>query len=1110
MLLRIYLGRAGTGKTGKIMHEINECVQKSQHNLILVVPEQYSHDAERLLCQLCGDSASMYAQVLSFTRMCSRAFSELGGVADRFLDDAGKSLVMSRAVELASQYTKVYGRLSKKSEFINKLVATAKEFRSSQITISDINNAAITANPTLRDKLEDISIIFQIYWSMMQNEIFDPDERLDRLAELLPYTEFTHNSKIWFDGFSDFTSQQYAVIKELLKCAADITFCFNCDSLSSDEPVFENSRNTVKKLIKLSDELGIEYKLITFDGAMSDRPDALRAVENIIISNNNGGFAQYDKSVSAFSCSDPTEECEVAAAKVIELVKTGCRYKDIAVAVGNMSSYTAILTSVFAKYNVPVYYDSKLDVLNMPPILAVISALKIINGGWSYDDVFTYLKTGFSNISREECDLIENYVLMWNIRGSMWYRAEDWTFSQGGYKDAADDTVLEYINNIRNKIYPPLIKLQRAMEAALNNADRITALCAFADDIELVENIEKNAEAFDFAGDRYMSECYYSVGQMLTEVFEQFFNVAGEHDCKTDEFIYQLTMLFSQYDIGVIPTSVDTVSVGDFSRSRKYNIKHLIVLGMTEDCVPLVSQSDGVFSDDERDELISLNFGLAQSSVQRLYGDLTSVYEVLTQPHDTLTLMYPLSDTVGGGVNPSYIFKNIVDALGIPVINPAVSEYKTLVKAPCSEFAAVYGEHDCVAAAAAEVLENDKSFTELKNAVEQMKMLHRKVLSADAAKRLYGDKVTMTASRVDKYKSCKYSYFLQYGLKAKPRTKAEFDASVIGTFMHYILENVTRDIESVGGFSKVSEEDCIALTKKYVAEFVKNELQDMKDKTARFTYLFNSLTDNAVSIVLNMAAELKNSDFKPLDFELDFSNAGDLPPYEISDGETSLAVRGIVDRVDGWVCGDKLYIRVVDYKTGVKTFNLSDIWYGMGMQMLIYLFALKHMGKERYNMDVVPAGVLYAPAREVLLAESRHVTEAQLEKDRVKNLKRSGLIIDDAAVIDAMEHGDAKTYLPVKITKNGDYTGDNLANAEQLGILAKHIDKVLLDISREIFDGCVDADPYYKSQIDNSCMYCDYYHACHYNENSDGEYRTLTKLKAAEVWTNLRKEAENE
>lgn len=1109
-MLRIIMGRAGSGKTGRIMSEIKTHIENGEGGIILVVPEQYSHDAERLLCESCGDSASMYAQVLSFTRMCARVFAEQGGGADTYLDDAGKFLVMSRAIELSADHTRVYGRLSKKSEFISKLTATAKEFRSSKITISDILEVSSKSRPALKDKLTDLALILEIYRGLLKNDVRDPDERLDKLAEMLPDGNFAKNSYIWFDGFYDFTAQQFCIIEVLAKMAKDITICLNCDDLNSDDILFEHSRNTVKNLIKLAEKLHIECEILELSDSMKDCPDELRFLEKNLFSHNPETFDGECSAVSAFVCSNPTEECELAAAKAIELVQNGARWQDIAVAAGDYDAYAAVIESVFKKYNVPVYQNTKLDILQMPPVLAITSAIKTISDGWSYEDIFTYLKTGFADISREECDILENYVMMWNIRGSLWYRDEPWTFSQDGYKGAAEDNILNQLNNIRNKVTAPLKTLQENMKSAAINKDRLSAIVDFIEQISLYRQIEERAEALIANSDRYMADSYYNLGEIITTAIEQLYNVAGDFSVTLDEFAYQLQLLLSQYDIGVIPTSVDSVSVGAVSRLRKRNVKHLFVLGMTEGSIPQISESDGVFSDAERDELISMNLSLAQTSIQRLYGDITSVYDIITMPSDTLTVMYPTGDSAGSTNKPSYIFENILNLLGIIPNSPKQGDYKIFSKIPCREFAAISKSTDSTAAAAAEYFSEDKDFKDLLEVLSDISQLQRKYLSPEHAKKLYGDKVTMTASRVDKYNSCRYAYFLQYGLKAKPRTKAEFDASVIGTFIHYLLENVTREVESLGGFAVVDDNECTQITRKYVAEFVENDLQNMKDKTVRFKYLFDSLTEDAVSVVLNMASELRSSDFRPLDFELDFSYDGELPPYEVKNDNTSLAVRGVVDRVDGWVHDGKLYIRVVDYKTGIKSFSLSDVWYGMGMQMLIYLFALKSMGKQRYDMDVVPAGVLYAPAREVLLSESRYVTDSELEKNRVKNLKRSGLILNDETVIEAMEHGDSKIYLPIKTAKDGSFTGDSLASAEQLGILAKHIDKVLLDISKEIFSGDVSADPYYRSQIDNSCMYCDYFHACHYSESRDGKYRELTKLKSPDVWLNLQKEAEDE
>ena len=1105
LLLKIYIGRAGSGKTSKIFNEIKEAVLSEKENLILSVPEQYSHDAERMLCQFCGDKASLYAQVLSFTRMCSRVFAETGGIADRFIDEAGKILVMSRALELVSEQLKVYGGLSKRSEFISKLVETAKEFRSSKITVDRIIETSFCMDASLKDKLSDIAIIFRVYWGLMNNEVLDPDERLDRLCEKISDAGLFENASVWFDGFDDFTAQQYCVIEEILKKAEDVIVCLNCDGIYSDEPVFEIARNTAKTLIRFAEDNNIPVETVLFENSMQGKAQTLKFLEKTLFSNTDTKFDGVNSEVSAYVCSNMTEECEMAAALAIQLVQNGARWDDIAVAVSDFDAYFAVLGSVFEKYGIPIYSDTKLDILNLPPVLAVISALRIITDGWKYEDVFTYLKTGFANISREDCDVLENYVHMWNIRGAMWYRSEPWTFSQDGYKGEADEKYVERINEIRLRVKKPLVKLRKAISAASVNGDKLTAICEFFDDISLPENIEKYADKFCSNGDYYMAECYMNLGEIIMSALEQFYSVAGDFDTKNEDFVYQLGLLFSKYDVGVIPTSVDNVFVGDISRLRKRDVKHLFVLGMTEGAVPTVTSASGIFSDAERDELISVNFGLSKSSVYRLFGDVNSVYKLLTMPAESLTIMYPLADASGASLNPSYIFENIADMFGLDAVKPKISDYKLWAEKPCREYAAIYSKTEAEAASAGCVFEQDEEFSHLLGAIDEVSSLHRKTLTPESAKKLYGDKITMTASRVDKYKSCKYAYFLQYGLKAKPRMKAEFDASVIGTFVHYILENVTRDIEASCGFKNINDDECIKLTKKYVDLFVTKELGEMQDKTARFKYLFESLCDNTVSVVLNMINELKKSDFRPLDFELDFSDNGDISPYNVTSNDAQLFVRGVVDRVDGWVHDGKLYVRVVDYKTGTKTFNLSDIWYGMGLQMLIYLFALKAMGKERYGMEIVPAGVLYAPAKEVLLSESRHVSDAELEKNRLKNLRRSGLILADDEVIEAMENGDDKIYLPLKKSKEGTYTGDSLATAENLGLLAKHIDEILVDISKEIFNGNVSADPYYRSQVDNSCMYCDYFHACHYSEETDGKYRTLTKLKTPDIWLKLQK-----
>lgn len=308
-------------------------------------------------------------------------------------------------------------------------------------------------------------------------------------------------------------------------------------------------------------------------------------------------------------------------------------------------------------------------------------------------------------------------------------------------------------------------------------------------------------------------------------------------------------------------------------------------------------------------------------------------------------------------------------------------------------------------------------------------------LSRASVRALYGEKLRLSASRIDKFASCRFAYFMQYALKAKPREPAGFTAPEMGTFMHRILEQVSREAASMGGYKSVDDETVTRLCDKYIDEYITRELNDFRDKSKRFEYLFRRLTGSVHRIVLDLADELRRSDFQPLSFELDFADTPQLPPLELGEGEDKLVLTGIADRVDGWLHDGKLYLRVVDYKTGRKKFDLSDVLYGMNLQMLLYLFSLGENGKLLYGEEIVPAGVLYVPARDGVISEDGDISDAELEKKRSKGLRRSGLVLSDPEVIRAMEHADTPKYIPVDFKKNGP-AGDALVSAERLGTLA--------------------------------------------------------------------------
>jgi len=1111
LMLRLILGRAGSGKTSRIMREIKHCGESGEKRLCLVVPDQYSHNAERLLCEVCGNALSLYGEVLTFRRFASRVFDEVGGICGSVVDKSGRMLIMSRALETAMPDLRVFCRRTGNSAFIADLVETASEFKNACITVSDIEAVSKKAAYPLDDKLHDLALIYDIYWSYFDVSHLDPDDLLTRAAELLPDSSYADGVSIWLDGFDDFSALQLDFIGALLANGADVTVPLTCDGLAGDSDVFGLTRSTAAQLIALAQRLGVQYDTEHMRRISDEHASCFDALENMLVSGISCSCeAACDGKISLFTAKTPAEECECAAASILSLVKSGYRWQDISVVTGSWEQYRAIGKSIFAKYGIPVYMTEKTDILMLPPASLISSAICTVVSGWEYSHIFRYLKTGLCDITREECDLLENYVLKWGIRGQMWYREEDWDLSPDGYESSSseqDAGLLERLNDIRRRVAGPLLAFQEALQSADTAAEKLRALYAFLVSGSLPEKLKRRSEEYDISGDMQLSRVYSQIWDTFVDVMEQFNDAAGDMRCELTEFLRLWELALTQYNIGTIPSALDMVSFGDMERVRRRGTRCMIVIGATDDVLPHITETSGVFSDFEREELISSGLALHISPTDRILRDLFALYASLTLPDEHLIMTCPENDHSGTEKRPAPVMLQIAQLFSLPVERVDISACRLTARIPCFEhaIAARSGAHN--SQLAARLCRYDTSMSQKLDAAQNAASMQRGVMSEQSARRLYGENIHMTASRVDKYYSCRYSYFLRYGLKIKPRRKAELDPSIIGSFMHYVLENVTRDIKAEGGFRAVADDRCIRLSEKYVSQYAQDVLQGVDNKSGRFKYLFEKLAKDVSQIVLEMASELRRSDFEPLDFELDFSNSGELPPPELCDGDTHVEVSGFVDRVDGWLHDGKLYLRVIDYKTGRKTFSLSEVWNGLGLQMLIYLFALGRSGSERYGSEIVPAGVVYVPARDMLVSVPRSASDSEIAKKRAEQIMRSGLILDEPEVIEAMENGDSKRYIPVRIGKTGEFSGSSLVTAERLGRLSKHIDKLLIQVGRELRSGYLAADPYYRSPQEDACRVCDYRQACAFGTCPGDDRRHVTRLKTPEVWDLLEKEA---
>ena len=1092
-MLRLILGRAGTGKTGMLLDELRARVAAKRPGGYLIVPEQYSHEAERELAGRCGDSASLYAEVLSFTRLAYRAALDAGGSARTYIDKGGRLLQLAVALDQIGGTLQVYGQAARSPELMALLLSSLDELRFGGADGAALREASAAVDGALAAKLSDLAMIREALDALEERSGADPASRLEVLAGQIPRCAMLRGAGVYVDGFTDFTAQERAVLRALWK-VCDVTLALGCDSLTDGSEVFSAARRTARTLLREAAEDGVETRQI--EVSVPDGAGPMAFIEQKLFEYTEE-VCDPAGTVRTVTAPDSAGECELAAAEALRLVReTGCRWRDIAIAVRGFEDYRGVLSETFRRYGVPLYFTARTDIFTRPLPALMAAAFDLLSDGWSYESMFTYLKTDLTGISRDDCDLLENYVLTWSLRGTAWTREEPWRQHPDGFDGRTDPAErLSRLNALRRTVARPLQALQERGRAASDARGQCRAVAEFWDDIDLPARIVERTAALEAAGETQTAAEYAQLWEKMVSALEQCAAVLGEMPMTQEDFGRLFRRMLSQYDVGTIPVTLDQVTAGDFDRMRRRSIRHLLVLGASDDRLPRISGGSDIFTDPERDVLRTVDIELATAD-EKLDREFSLIYNVLSLPAESLYMSRSVFAADGSQTRPSFVTDRICRLFSLRETPGDLRGARLSAPGPARELA-VQGD-----AAALALFAGD---TEVLRSIERMRASAQSVrgrLSERAVSALYGDTLWLTATRVDNFASCKFQYFVRFGLKAKPRQAASFAPPELGTFLHFLLENVAREVTARGGFAAADDDEIRALTDRFTGEYVHTVLEDFREKSPRFVYLFERLTETARRVVLDTAGELRESDFVPLDFELNFSRSADMPPVTLGEGDAALVLTGVADRVDGWEHDGRLYLRVVDYKSGHKKFSLTDVWYGMGLQMLLYLFSLQKNGEGRYHMPIEPAGVLYVPARDVLMSADRRPTDEEILSEKAAKLRRSGLLLDEPDVLQAMEHGDAPRYLPLKVNRDGSRVGDALASAAQLGQLSQYVDRLLTDMAKELRAGAITADPWYRSENDNTCLFCEYYSVCRFDLRTD-PWRSRKTLKTPEFWARL-------
>ena len=1089
-MMELILGPAGTGKTAALYSRISALAAKGETDLVLLVPEQFSHEAERELCAAVGPGLSLHAEVMSFSSL-ARKVLEKSGTLPAVMDEGGRLLCMILAAdELKLSY---FQHCRRHPAQLLSILQCLDELRAAGVTPERMLSVPVPEG-ALKEKLGELACLAERFYSLEEKSALDPARPVELLAEHVEGGA-RPASRVFIDGFTDFTEREWRVLRALMAADIPLTLCLTLPEGKQRE-VFALPAQTAERFRREAKKHNITPLETVFSGETGEPAKPLAVYRDRLFSFESGEVPSCEGEIKLITAADRAEECELAAAEMRRLAANGCRWRDMAVAVRGFEDYRTVLTDVCESCGVPVFAAGRANILqkNLPTF--VFTALETVLQNYPHESMFTCLKTGLAGFAPEELDEIENYVLLWNLRGQKKWTAE-WTMHPEGYGSkfsGADRERLEKLNEQRRRIAALFGGLEKKLNKAATAAAQAEALAQWMTEISLPERLQRRAEEL---AERYPETAAETekLWAVLCAALEQYAAIMGDSAAKTQEFAVFFSYMLSRYSVGLIPVSLDRVQVGEMNAMRRRHIRHLFVLGSEDSRIPAVSEAGDLFTEAEREYLERAGL-LAENTRDAVARELNLLYNCAALPSESLWLSRPRQDAEGKETRPSVLTKRAMALFSLR--EEAGDIYAARAQSPygirtLARMAETSGGNE-LCAAAARVLALPPALLEerLRNS--------RRTLSPASVTALYGRNPDMSASRAEKFNDCRFAYFMRYGLRARERREDAFDMREYGSFLHFVVEYVARRVAEQGGFRSVERERMDALTTEAIEAYRQGNEEDMRGLSPRKRYLFERMEPDVRIICRGLWEEMQCSEFEPLALELDLSALRE---------DMREQLRGRVDRVDGWVKEDTLYLRITDYKTGKKKFSLSEVCHGMDWQMLLYLFAFTEGGAERFDVEKIkPAGVVYAPLRHEVINENKRPSAEEVQKKRRGETVRSGLLLADKDVIEAMERGEVKRFLPVKYNKDGQLTGGTLATAERFDALDSYIKCLLADLREALRSGGVEANPRYKSETDNSCARCEYREACHFDEKYD-QRRIMVKYSDEEAWK-LIEEAEHE
>ena len=1095
-MLKIIFGQARSGKTYTLTTCLTESLQSGNSDVVLIVPEQYSFQSERDILQNIDPRYISRIKTLSFTRLLDEVGRECGGIAGKRINSGIRTIMVSRAIETVAHDLIAFAKQTKSAKFASSVAASIVEFKQAGISADRLAQTSDEmADSRLKWKLRDISLIMSAYDSLISRLFIDPADDMNRLSNMLSRQKWFEGKEVFIDCFKGFTKGEIEVLGRILNSAANVTITLPCDSeIDEDEGagLFSNVRKTAADIIKIAQEAKIQVEKIYLKGSRYENEEMVM-LEKHLFSGERASFEGESPNIGICRADYPSDEMNFAARTIKKLVREeGYRFRDFVIIARDADKYSKIVERAMNCYGVPCHIDSRANAENQMVMVFALAAIEAAFG-FNTEAIFRWLKTGLVGYSAKDISLLENYTYIWNINGKDWL--DPWVQSPYGLdnKQPADaGEKLCELEKMRAEIVAVLQGFASAFRGdALSRAKAVYNLglkCKLPE--RLAEAYSSLQKADNTAAD-ILRQSYTVFMEVLSDIAECY----GSAEISRETFVSAFKIAMAEYEIGTIPMGIDQVVFGSADHIRTNRPKVAFVLGINQDVFPASIKGDGLISVRERKVMIDLQLPVSDRLMETAVDEKFIFYSAATCASRKVWFSYCQADLNSEKLELSPYIRRIKDLF------PNSTEYiegtageKDIhsVESICSArniYADTFNDNSVFSASLQKYFEEYSADAP----INERPVSQSASLSPRIAQRLYGNDIYLSATKVDRFFSCPFSYFCKFGIRAKKIERAEMNALQRGSMVHYILENVLRKYGK--NLSSLSPKDisCAAdeFADEYVASLSASEIQDY-----RWSIMVKQVKELTAILCQEMAAQLADSDFEPAGFEITLQKDGDIEPVELPIGDGGKVVLGgQVDRVDAWKKDENQYVCVVDYKTGSKKFNLPDLLYGLNMQMLLYLYSAVKGAKGRFS-GANPAGILYIPS------------ERNIDNSGERTNAYSGILLSDADMLDAMDHSHSGRYIPIKYKKSGELssTAAQLTfDKDEFELLFKNAESKLIEMGRELHCGNISIDPTDGADTNaNACKYCDFRAVC--KREKDMENRKVGKLKKEEIMEMLRGE----